>query len=132
MSLIVENKSFASNDAQLLNIEIKKSPMFSYFINYFLLYLPVIIIYSLIIVGYVGYIYTYISVLLNAENYDPDDFPFQLTSSISSAKKKGLTLLILSTFFIVLLLVSITKTVFMDPGYLDSPLAIENKIIQSQ
>lgn len=110
----------------------KKTSKFSYAWNYFLIFLPVIIIYSLILVGYVGYLTTYISILINSSNYDSSDYPFQSTSDFKNGYGKGLALLILSSIFFVLLLISITRTVFMNPGYYPSPLELEQKLIDSQ
>lgn len=137
------NKQFVIKDLDDINDEsvdkkeeefykYKKTPTSSYIWNYFILYLPVIIIYSLIFIGYIGYITTYISVLLNADKYDSNDYPFQPISDFRNGFKKGLALVILSSLFFVLLLISITKTVFINPGYFPSVLDLENKLAKSQ
>lgn len=105
---------------------------FSIFYHYFFVYLPVILILALVLLTYFGYVFTYIYVLLTPENYDSQSYPFLNTSSLDSALTKGIIFLILSTFFFVLLFISLMKTIILDPGYFDSPLTLENKVILTQ
>jgi len=88
----------------------------------FMLYLPVIIIVSLIFVIYFGYVFTYIVVLLNPSehmsNTDEltDIYPFFTKSSPESTILKGKILLGVVTSSLVLLVIAMMRAVFMDPG----------------
>lgn len=98
----------------------------------FFVYLPVFILIGLISLVYVGFISTYVSILLYAESYTDEDFPFIDTISRESAYDKGVFLLWSVNIFFVLLLGSMLRTIFMDPGYFDSPFSLEHKIILAQ
>lgn len=98
----------------------------------FFVYLPVILIVSLIILIYLTYLITYVVVLINTpEDLNPemDPFIFIHTLDPSSAYSKGLGLFIASFFLVVMLLLCLLRTVFMNPGFHPSPNEVERKII---
>lgn len=127
----ISNNTDRTERAQLNNIQENKIPFLTLVYYYFLIYLPVIIILSLVFLVYLGYIFNYV-LLLITNNYDSEDYPFKLTSSFESAKKKGYLLLILSTIFFTLLLISLLKTIICDPGYLEDPSSLEYQVVLSQ
>lgn len=94
----------------------------------FLIYLPVFLILAMISIIYITYVFTYISVLIDAENTIPANFLLINTSSYSNAKTKGIVLLVITLIFLILLLFSIMKTVITDPGYFPEPSKLECKI----
>ena len=94
----------------------------------FLVYLPVFLILSMISIIYFSYIFTYIAVLINAENQIPANFLLINTSNYYNAKVKGIILLAITMIFVILLLFSIMKTVITDPGYFQEPSFLECKI----
>merc|ERR1711957_269021 len=94
----------------------------------FQIYLPVILILSMISIIYFSYLFTYLAVLINAENQIPANFLLINTSNYYNAKTKGITLLIISAFFLLFLLFSIIKTVVTNPGYFPEPTFLECKI----
>lgn len=98
----------------------------------FFVYLPVLVLLSLIFLIYFGYYFIYLDVLINADQYDLITFPFGMTTEISEAHDKGIYLLIYTTTFFILLVISILRTVFMNPGYFNDVFNIEHKIVLSQ
>ena len=94
--------------------------------------LPVIILLGLISFVYVGYLYSYIFVLWSVENYDETNFPLILTTSLESSISKGNILFYLITILFILLITSLLRTVFMNPGYFNSIYDMEHKIVLSQ
>lgn len=92
-------------------------------------FLPLLMILFLILLVYVCYLVFYITVLLNANNYtDDSDYPFSMTSSKDNALIKGICLFIAVTFFFALLMISLGKTVLLDPGYFTSVFNAESRI----
>ena len=97
----------------------------------FLIYLPVFLILTMISTIYITYLFTYIAILLNAENQIPANFLLINTSSYNNSKTKGIILRIITLIFVLLLLVSIMKTVITDPGYFPEPSHLEYKMATS-
>jgi hypothetical protein len=96
----------------------------------FLIYLPVLLILSLILLIYFTYIFTYINVLINTpKELNPESFAFLHTLNPTNAYTKGIWLLYSSLFFVIMLILSILRTVFIEPGYFPSPMELEHKII---
>ena len=99
--------------------------------NYFFVYLPVILLTSLISLVYMSYIFTYLYHLLTADTSLPEDMFFlHHTTKLSHAYTKGVVLLCFSLLFTIMLLMSMAMTVFTNPGYFPSPLELEFKIIK--
>ena len=101
----------------------------SKFYQNFILYLPVILLLSLIMLIYLTYMFFYLRFLLNSSAYDNTSFPFISTTNIHIASTKGILLLSFISFLIVCLLVSLIRVVVMDPGYLPDPLDLELKLV---
>jgi len=96
----------------------------------FLVFLPVILIVSLILLIYFSYIVTYINVLISTPKDTPiNSFLFMHTLSPLHAQKKGYALLIITSILIGMLLLCLFRAVFTNPGHFPSPLELENKII---
>lgn len=95
----------------------------------FFVYLPMLLILCLMIIVYVAYIFTYITFLINPVE-QPNIYPFIHTTTPESGKKRGIVLVSIVTFFFVLTFTSMLRVVFMDPGYVPSPLDLEYKIIK--
>lgn len=91
--------------------------------HYFMVYLPVFCIFGLILLIYLSYILTYILVLINTPNDILD------TIDVNKAKEKGQLLLIITLIFTIMLLLSLIRTIIVDPGYFPSPINLELKII---
>lgn len=104
------------------------------FYHYLRVYLPVILITILILLVYVTYFLSYLLELLQtpegANSLTPGSYYFLHTSSPTHAYKKGLFLLIMSLFLLTMLLISLYRTVFMDPGYLPNPTDLEFQIVE--
>jgi len=95
-------------------------------------YSPVIIVLSLIIIVYGTYLGGYIYVLMAYNNTQIADkiFPaYTKRESIKGSYVKGLTLLILTLYFLTMFLIAFLRTVFMDPGFFDSPINMEKLLI---
>ena len=99
--------------------------------NYFLVYLPVILLSILIYIVYATYFATYLYHLMTADPDLPEEF-FVLhpTTNVKHAKSKGIALFIVTGIFFIMLLISIYITVFSNPGYFPSPLELEYKILE--
>lgn len=95
-------------------------------------YLPVFLLFGLIFLSYIGYHINYLYILLNSNIYNNLNYPFYSSSSLDYALYKGIILIIFVNFFFIMLLISMIKTIFMNPGYFDSVQGIEHKIILSQ
>jgi hypothetical protein len=111
----------------------------------FFLYLPVLFICSLIALVYLTYVFSYITILLESSNQGKGTNPSQKgigallenlqnyaffhTSRSEHARTKGIILLSAVTFSLGMLLISLLRTVFMDPGYFPTPMEMEYKII---
>ena len=119
-----------NNSIESSNTETKL--IFTKIVRYFLLYLPVLLILALIFFTYISYIVNYIYPLISITYTSNDDYPFKETSSYDNAFQKGACMFFFSTFFCLLLLISILRTIFMDPGYFKSPVKLEDKVILSQ
>lgn len=98
-------------------------------IKLFFVYLPVFLILCLIAIVYCAYIFTYITFLINPVE-QPNIYPFSHTATPESGKRRGIILLSIVTFFFFLTFTSMLRVIFMDPGYVPSPLELEYKIIQ--
>jgi len=95
-------------------------------------YSPVIIVLSLIIIVYGTYLGGYIYVLMAYNNTQIADkiFPaYTKRESIKGSYRKGLTLLILTLYFLLMFIISFLRTVVMDPGYFESPIKVEKKLL---
>jgi len=99
----------------------------------FFVFLPALIVIMLILMIYVSYWVSYIIPLLQNWNRHISktsfDYPFALTSSKHSSRTKGLILGISSGIFVILLFINLLRTIFSDPGYFPSPMALEYKIV---
>jgi hypothetical protein len=102
----------------------------SKFYQNFILYLPVILLLSLILLIYFTYVFLYLRLLLDSSAYDKLSFPFISTTNLKSATNKGIILLSAMSFMILCLLVSLMRVVVMDPGYLPDPLDLELKLVK--
>lgn len=99
--------------------------------NYFLVYLPVILLVLLILVVYATYFATYLYPLITADPDLPQElFVLNPTTKLKSAKAKGISLLVISGIFFIMLMISMLMTVFSNPGYFPNPLELEYKIIE--
>ena len=107
----------------------KKVNKLSVALHYFLVYLPVLLIFGLILLIYITYLYTYIFVLIDGKKFDEDDFPLLHTSEPKNGKSKGIVFLSVTTGCLIMLSISLLRTVFMDPGYFPDPLELEYRVI---
>lgn len=105
----------------------------------FLVYFPVLVIFSIIVIIYSTYVSTYIKILLDTEHtvnnqISPKStyYAFHHTSKESGAKSKGIVLLCFETYFLAMLLLSILRTLMVNPGFLPSPIDMEYKLIQNK
>jgi len=96
-----------------------------------LVYLPTIVLSSLILLIYFTYVFTYITFLINPSvpKMDVDKFIFFHTSSNKTAYSKGVALLVIVTFSLFMLAISMMRATFMNPGYFPSPLDFEYQIV---
>ena len=83
---------------------------------------------SLIMTVYLSYIFTYLKYMITYDGIK-EDFFLGHTTAASSAKTKGYILLYLSLFLIVMMFLSMFRTVCCNPGYFPSPLELEYKIL---
>lgn len=101
----------------------------------FFVYLPAFLVLSLIKMIYVSYWVNYLFYLLvdyNQKEIDLKNFfnyPFLISSSPYSSFTKGIILAIFSSMFLVLLLISLIRTIFSDPGNFPDPRHMEFKIV---
>ncbi len=104
----------------------------------FMIYFPVIVIFSIILLIYTTYVFTYITILLgtnitpqtdNESKTEPNHYAFSNTSTASTAYNKGVILICIETFFLAMLLLSIFRTILVNPGFIPSPLDLEYKLI---
>jgi hypothetical protein len=86
----------------------------------------------MIIIIYLSYIFTYISILIHAEKQIPANFFLINTSNYYSAKTKGIILLVITLILVIFLLISIIKTVITNPGYFKEPSFLECKVASIQ
>lgn len=111
----------------------------------FMTYFPVIVIFSIILLIYMTYVFTYITILLgtspsytiahdntNNDSTKPSDYKFSNTSSANGAFNKGIILICLESFFLFMLILSILRTIMVNPGFIPSPLDLEYKIITNE
>jgi len=98
-------------------------------VPYFLIYLPVIILFSLIIMISLTYFYSYLYVLLTSDKFSDISFPFINTSTRGNGKIKGIVLSAITGTSILLLILSMIRTIFIDPGYFPDPTQLEINII---
>ena len=119
--LEVPNTPLPSKNAQKL----KKSK----FITYFLIYFPVLILFSLIIMIYTTYFTQYIWILLTSSKYSKENFPFINTSNTNTGKNKGIVLFALSGISMLLLVISMIRTIMVNPGHFPDPTQLEIKIV---
>jgi hypothetical protein len=107
----------------------QKSPLNKLW-NYFLVYLPVFLLTSLIITVYLSYVFTYLKFLLTAnENGNVEDFFLHHTSSLNTAHLKGKILLAFSLISAIMLFISLLRTVIVNPGFFPSPIELEYKLL---
>ena len=99
--------------------------------NYFLIYLPVILLITLITIVYSSYFFQYLYILIVIDPNDTQNFILYRSTSLNSAKIKGYILFILTFTIFLLMLISLLRTVFADPGYFPSPLELEFKILNA-
>ena len=97
--------------------------------HYFLVYLPVILVFGLILFIYITYLFTYILVLLNGRSFNEETFPLLHTTNHKNGYTKAVVFLSITTFSLIMLMIALLRTVFMDPGYFPDPLELEHKII---
>ena len=87
----------------------------------FFVFLPALLIITLITMIYVSYSISYIIPLLQNWNdnimKNSRDYPFAFTSTNKTSRTKGIFLGITSGFFVILLLLNLLRTIFSDPGY---------------
>ena len=95
----------------------------------FMVFLPVLLLLSLITLIYLTYYYKYIHVLLTSSRYSNNNFPLSLTTEPLSGSNKGITLLIISTSLLILLLIALLRSVFMNPGYFEDPTELELNLV---
>lgn len=101
----------------------------------FFVYLPPLLIIFLIAMIYVSYCVNYLAPLLLDYPTEREQikslikYPFELSSSSQTSFTKGLVLGIFTTFFLVILLICLLRTVFSDPGKFPNPLDLEFQIV---
>ena len=100
----------------------------SKFINLFFVYLPVFLIFLLMTVVYVSYFFTYIVFLINPSE-QPSFYPFSHTTTQKKKKTRGIILISIVSFFFILCIISMLRVIFMNPGYIPSPVELEGQII---
>ena len=100
----------------------------SKFINLFFVYLPVFLIFLLMTVVYVSYFFTYIVFLINPSE-QPSFYPFSHTTTPQNGKTRGIILISIVSFFFILCIISMLRVIFMNPGYIPSPVELEGQII---
>ena len=98
----------------------------------FMVALPVFLILALIFMIYFSYLFTYIIPMLYADPLDTEDFIFMHTSNASSGYIKGIILLTSTLPLIIMLLLSLFRTIFVNPGFLPSPLDLEYQIVKKK
>merc|ERR1712151_411737 len=100
----------------------------------FFVFLPALLVIMLILMIYVSYWVSYIIPLLHNWNAHFSkttlEYPFSLTSTHNNSHQKGLVLGISSGFFVVILMISLLRTIFSNPGYFPNPTDLEYKIVQ--
>jgi len=104
----------------------------------FMVYFPIIVILSIIVLIYTTYVFTYITILIQTENdqisqnnLQQSYYSFRHTSSASSARTKGILFVTFESFFLLMLLTSIFRTILVNPGFIPSPLDLEYKLIHN-
>ena len=99
----------------------------------FFVFLPALLIITLITMIYVSYSISYIIPLLQNWNdnimKNSRDYPFAFTSTNKTSRTKGIFLGITSGFFVILLLLNLLRTIFSDPGYFPSAMDLEFQIV---
>lgn len=105
----------------------------------FLIFFPVLVIFSIIIIIYSTYVCTYITILLDTQHAANNQiypkstyYAFSHTSKASGAKSKGIILLCFETYFLAMLMLSILRTIMVNPGFLPSPIDMEYKLIKNK
>jgi hypothetical protein len=108
-----------------------KSPTLKKAFHVFVVYLPVILIFSLIIMIYLTYVFTYVLVLINTSPEETiSTYVFGNTLNPVRAHTKGVWLFVITLILVLMLLLCFFRTIFMDPGYFPSPIELENKIVR--
>lgn len=95
----------------------------------FLVFFPVVLILSLILIIFIGYYFTYLEFQL-AGGFQYRQNPIKYENQKDYYHSKGLFLLIVMCVTLPLLLISLLRTIFENPGFFPSPLDLEYKIIQ--
>ena len=127
-----QSNSISNNEDVISKPVLKKISIYKKILSNLMIYSPVIVLLVLIITVYVMFLVNYIFVLMNKTYYNEYQYPFNLTSSYKFAYTKGLLLLIFVSVFFILLLIALFKTIFMDPGYYQTPSNLELKIVENQ
>ena len=95
----------------------------------FYVYLPIILIIFMIFTIYITYFYKYLYLLLYRIHKVNNIYALPILSYEDYYRKKGIILLIITGVSFLLLIVSLFRTIFMDPGYFKDPSKFENHII---
>lgn len=103
----------------------------SWYHNFFV-FLPIFVLVSLILFVYLSYLLNYCMILLSVPSNPEQAFLLELTTNRDEAFTKGIILTSIITFVLTMLLISLFRTVFMDPGYFKGTLELEHKIVTAQ
>jgi len=113
----------------------KKANKATIWYHRFFVYLPPILIIFLISMIYVSYWVNYLAPLLLDYNTEKEalktliKYPFELSSSPQTSFSKGLILAVFTSLFLIILLISLFRTIFSDPGSFPNPLDLEFQIV---
>lgn len=103
----------------------------SKFIGLFFVYLPTILIFSLMISVYVLYFFAYIYLLIYPDNNNFQLYLFFYTTDVESGIKRGYIQIAVVSFFFLLCLLSLFRVICMDPGFIPDPLHFEYELLLS-
>ena len=97
----------------------------------FLTYSPVFSIWSLLSFIYTVYMFEYIFVLMNPKYNSSLYYNLYLTNIFpNDTYNAGAFLFLLINFCVAMMVISMLRTIFMDPGYLPDPLQFEYKLVK--
>jgi hypothetical protein len=96
-----------------------------------LTYAPVFVIWTLIILIYSVYTFEYLLVLMDP-TYKPVSYNrlHFITKLPQDARAAGTALFVIVTFCLWMMIISMMRTIFMDPGYLPDPVKFEYTLIK--
>ena len=94
-------------------------------------YFPIFLLFFLIIMIYSTYFYKYIYVLIKGNIHADVSFPFINSLTKYDTRKKGILILSISGVSMILLFISLLRTILMDPGYFEDPTKLEMKIVMA-